>query len=147
MSNTFQAWRGHRSLTASDWWLLAGAAAAQTAVWAALRVMTLSTLRSAATCLRRPLKFMLRGGDERVIWAVEATGRRLSGLSTCLVRAVVVETRCGSGERPVRLEIGVRRTPAGALQSHAWVRDGHRVIVGGPVEHDFVPIVAWDSAA
>ena len=39
----------------------------------------------------------------------------------------------------MRLEIGVRRTPAGALQSHAWVRDGHRVIVGGPVEHRLRP--------
>ena len=134
-------------LTGDDWLLLVAAAAAQLAASCALRAVPLSVLRPGLARLRPLARAMLKGSDERVIWAIEATGRRLRGVSTCLVRAVVVEMRFASRERAVRLEIGVRRAPGAALESHAWVCDRDRILIGGPVARDFVRIAAWENAA
>ena len=136
-----------RRLTGDDWLLLAAAATAQLVTSCALSAVPLSVLRPRLARLRPLARAMLKGSDERVIWAIEATGRRLRGVSTCLVRAVVVEMRLASRERAVRLEIGVRRAPGAALESHAWVCDRERILIGGPVAPDFVRIVAWDNAA
>lgn len=136
-----------RRLTGDDWLLLAAAATAQMAAYCALSAVPLSVLRPGVARLRPLARAMLKGSDERVIWAIEATGRRLGGVSTCLVRAVVVEMRVASRERTVRLEIGVRRASGAALESHAWVCDRDRVLIGGPVAPDFVRIVAWENAA
>lgn len=130
---------------APDLRLLAGATLLQLLIALALRVMSLSAVRAVAPRLRPLAAFLLNGTDDRVIWAVEATGRRLAGLSTCLVRAIVVDLRLGSPERPLRLTIGVYRTTPGGLTSHAWLSDRHHVLVGGPVSEDFVTLVAWDS--
>ena len=135
-----------RRLTGADWLLLAAAATAQVAAYCALRAVPLSVVRPSLARLRPLARAMLKGSDERVIWAIEATGRRLRGVSTCLVRAVIVEMRFTSRERAVRLEIGVRRAAGAALESHAWVCDRERVLIGGPVARDFVRIVAWENA-
>jgi hypothetical protein len=135
---------GSRSL--SDWTLLGGATLTQLAAAGALRVMSLPALRAQARRLRPIAQMLLRGSDDRIIWAVEATGRRLAPFSTCLVRALVIETRLSSRERPASLVIGVKRGPSGSLQSHAWVlRDGCP-IVGGPLDEGFVRVATWESA-
>jgi len=90
---------------------------------------------------------LLRGSDERVIWAVEATGRRLGPISTCLVRALVIEMRLSSKERPLSLAIGVKRSSTGRLHSHAWVLSGGQSLVGGPLDGDFVRMATWESPA
>ena len=138
---------GTRGLTGGDWRLLVAAAAAQMAASCALSVVPLSVLRPTLARLRPLVRAMLTGSDDRVIWAIEAAGRRLRGVSTCLVRAVIVEMRFASADRAVRLEIGVRRGAGAALESHAWVCDRDRVLIGGPVGADFVRIVAWENAA
>jgi len=134
-------------LTAGDWLLLAGAAAAQIAAYCALNAVPLSRLGPAAARLRPLARVLLNGSDERVIWAIEATGRRLRGASTCLVRALVAQIRFAASDRAVRLEIGIRRVCGGAIESHAWVSDGDRVIIGGPVAPDFVRLAVWERAA
>ena len=136
-----------RRLTGDDWLLLAAAATAQMAAYCALSAVPLSVLRPSLARLRPLARAMLKGSDERVIWAIEATGRRLRGVSTCLVRALVVEMRLASRERAVRLEIGVRRAPGAVLESHAWVCDRDRILTGGPVARDFVRIAAWEHPA
>ena len=94
----------------------------------------------------RPLaNFLLKGSEERVIWAIEASGRRLAGVSTCLVRAIVVEMRLSTPERPLRLTIGVKRALVGDLQAHAWVDDRRRILIGESTAEEFVPLLAWDS--
>lgn len=132
-------------LGVSDWRLLAGATLLQMVTALALRIVSLPTLRAVTARLRPLAVFLLKGTDERVIWAVEATGRRLAGFSTCLVRAIVVDLRLGSAERPLRLTIGIRRTPPGVLKAHAWLEDRRQVLIGGPVTDEFVPLMAWDS--
>ena len=131
----------------ADWRLLAGAACAQLAARCAVGVMRLPRLRAQAALVRPVARLLLPGADDRVIWAVEATGRRMKGVSTCLVRALVLEARFASRARCLSLEVGVRRGADGALQSHAWLRDRERVLTGGPVDGDFVPMLSWESAA
>ena len=131
-------------LEASDWRLLAGATLLQLLTACALRVMSLPALRNVSARLRPLAMFLLNGSEERAIWAVEASGRRLGRFSTCLVRAIIVDLRFGSAERPLRLMIGVRRAPQGRVESHAWLEDRRRILVGGPAA-GFVTLVAWDS--
>ena len=136
--------RGRRSLR--DWVLLAGVTAAQLAAAFAVRTMALSAFRARARRLRPIARMLVRGSDERVIWAVEATGRRLAPVSTCLVRALVIEMLLSSKERPLSLAIGVKRSATGMLHSHAWVLSGGQSLVGGPLDEGFVRMVTWESA-
>jgi len=106
--------------------------------------MSLPTVRTSAARLRPLVRHLLRGPEERVIWAIEASGRRLPGLSTCLVRAVVAELALGSPQRPLRLTIGIKRSE-GDVRGHAWVARGGRVLIGGATADQYVPLVAWDS--
>ena len=134
-----------RSLRLSDVRLLVVAFVLQLVAAGALRTMPLPVLRRTIARLRRVAQVALHGTDERVIWAIEAVGRRLAGVSTCFVRALVAELALGSAQRPLRLTIGVRREPDGDLRSHAWVSDQSRILIGGTTADQFVPLVAWDS--
>ena len=128
-----------------QWWLLASVAALQVAAAAVLRVVPLSALRAATTRCRRFAQFLLRvSSREHVAWAIDATGRRLGRASSCLARAVVAEMLLGSAGGPVSLTLGVRRTPAGAFEAHAWVTSADRVLVGAPAD-GYTPIVTWTS--
>ena len=132
-------------LSVSDWRLLAGASVIQVLTAGALRTMSLPMLRTLFAHLRPLANFMLKGSEDRVIWAIEATGRRLAGMSTCLVRALIVDLRLSTPERPLRLTIGVKRAAVGDLHSHAWVDDRRRILIGGSTAEEFQPLVAWDS--
>ena len=130
----------------SDWRLLAGASLLQVLAACALRVMPLPALRQLFARLRPLAHLLLDGSDARVIWAIEATGRRLTGLSTCLVRAIVVDMRLSSPERPLRLTIGVKRSLTGdPLQAHAWLGERDRILIGGSTADEFQPMLAWES--
>jgi hypothetical protein len=132
-------------LSTSDWRLLAGASVIQVLTACVLRTMSLPALRTLFARLRPFAKLMLNGPDERVIWAIEASGRRLAGVSTCLVRAIAVDLCLSTAERPLRLTIGIRRAMAGDLQSHAWVHDRDRILIGGSTAREYLPMVGWDS--
>jgi hypothetical protein len=126
----------------ADWWLLVAVAVAQVTIAAALRAMPLYTARAGAGRFRRLAQFLIRGSDERIVWAIEATGRRLGRVSTCLIRALVAELVLDPKDGPVNLTIGVRRTASGALEAHAWLaREGH-VIIGATAD-EYVPLVDW----
>lgn len=113
----------------------------------ALCVVQLSCIRRAGRALRRLIKATLPGSDDQVIWAFEATGRRLNRVSTCLVRALASEMRLSSDVRRLHLVIGVARTTDGMVRSHAWLRDRDQVLVGGPVDATLLPLVTWESLA
>jgi transglutaminase superfamily protein len=134
---------GRHSLTAADWWLLVGVAVGQVAAAVALRTMPLCVLGRGGARLRPIVQSAVRGSEERVIWAIHATGRRLGRLSTCLTRALVADLVIEGVSRRV-LTIGVRRTAAGTLEAHAWLASGDRVLVGA-TPGDYVPLVEWDS--
>ena len=129
---------------ASDVRLLVAASLLQLLTSVAVRILPLPVLRKQIARLRRLAHVALNGTDERVVWAIEAAGRRLTGVSTCFVRAIVAELALGSTERPLCLTIGVRRASGGDLRAHAWVTHEDRVLIGGPIA-EYVPLVAWDS--
>ena len=105
--------------------------------------MPLPALRTRAGRLRRPVQFLVRGSDERIIWAIEATGRRLGRLSTCLLRALVAELLLETGNGTICLTIGIRRT-ADTLEAHAWLARDGRVLIGAPAD-EYIPMVDWTS--
>jgi hypothetical protein len=136
--------RRRRRLSPADWRLLAAVAVAQVVTAAALRAVQLAALRTGLSRFRRLARFLARGSDQRIVWAIEATGRRLGRLSTCLIRALVAELVVDSHDGPVSLTIGVRRTAAGTLEAHAWLAREDRVLLGATVD-EYVPVVTWTS--
>ena len=148
------------------WRLLAGAAALQVVVAAVVRLTPVSNLSRTARRVRGLGRAILCGAsgtedgshdEARVIWAIEATGRRLPRIiSTCLVRAIVAEILMASRDRPVQVRIGVRQAPHGSgepgrpdgergLEGHAWVERDGRALIGEPGEDLFVPLIGWES--
>jgi hypothetical protein len=131
-------------LTAADWRLLVAVAVVQIAAAAALRAASLRAVRAGARRFRRLARFCVRGSDGRIAWAIEASGRRLGRLSTCLSRALAAELVFDPSDGPVSLTIGVRRRAAGMLEAHAWLSRKERVLVGATSD-DYVPVVTWTS--
>ncbi|PYR59191.1 MAG: lasso peptide biosynthesis B2 protein [Acidobacteria bacterium] len=129
-------------LTAADWRLLVAVAVAQVVAAAALRAMPLQALRARAGRFRRLAEFLVHGSDERIVWAIEATGRRLGRLSTCLIRALVAELVLDANDGPLSLTIGVRRTAAGTLEAHAWLARRDRILIGATAD-EYFPLVNW----
>jgi Transglutaminase-like superfamily len=117
----------------------------------ALTALDRGSIRGARRVLARlrplALAFGGRPPEQRVIWALAARGRWFGGGSTCLGRALVAELLLETLECPLTVVIGVA-AGAGGVRSHAWIeRNGH-VLVGG--DHDrrqYLPLVAWGSAA
>jgi hypothetical protein len=134
---------GWWGLTFADWRLIAVVAIAQIAIAAALRAMPLSGVRARADRFHRLGQYLVRGSDERIAWAINASGR-LGRSSTCLVRALVAELVLGANDGPVILTIGVNRTPTGALEAHAWVTRQGRVVMGATSDH-YIPLATWSS--
>jgi transglutaminase superfamily protein len=128
--------------TVSEWWLLVAAAVAQMVVAAALRATSLPATRAGARRWRPAARFLIRGSEDTIVWAIEAGGRRLGRLSTCLTRALAGELLLDSNAAPVTLTIGVRRTDAGTLEAHAWLARNGRVLLGGTSD-GYVPLVNW----
>ena len=129
----------------SDWRLVSAAALAQVVTAVALRVMSLDTLIKVAGRGRPIVGWLLRGPESRVVWAIMATSRRLGSFSTCLVRALVAELALSSPQRPLQVRMGVRWS-GNVLDGHAWLVDGERVLLGGPVSDEFVVTAALGRA-
>ncbi len=127
--------------------ILAAAALLQVAIACALRATSLPRVRRAGYRLRVLIRTIVRGDDAQVVWAIEATGRRLGGVSTCLVRALAGEMRLSSNERRLNVVIAVRRADDGTLKSHAWLCESGCVVIGGPFDDTLSPFVGWESAA
>jgi Transglutaminase-like superfamily len=125
--------------------VLVTVALAQVMVGVALRIMPPATARLRIVRLRSFAQLLVvHTSPKDVVRAIEATGRRLPAISTCLARAFVAELLLGSPARPLRLTIGVKQSADGLLQSHAWVADRDSVLIGAPCD-GFVPIVEWST--
>jgi hypothetical protein len=137
---TRRAWRILSNLP-----LLVGVVVAQVVIAAALRLMPFSRLWTRLARARDLVQSFVHARESDVIWAIDATGARLRGISTCLVRALAAEVLLGSPGRPLRFAIGVRQGTNGTLEAHAWVARGDRVIVGGQIAGDYAPLLEWNS--
>lgn len=129
-----------RSLTVADWSLLARVAAMQVATTFVVRIVPLRVVRTVAARLARLMLVAALVEDAKAVWAIEATGRRIGRLSTCLVKAVVAEAMLSSSVRSIRFTIGVKRVADGSLRAHAWVASENGVLIGATSE-DYVRLV------
>lgn len=131
----------------SDLRLLAALCAAQVLLAAAVALVAVPVLRASLWRWRTIAQRTVDPRDERIGWLIEAVGRRLPGVSTCLVRALAAELFLADAAHPGRVVIGVRRSPAGELESHAWFEQGDRILVGASGAADYRPIVAFEQGA
>jgi hypothetical protein len=122
--------------------LLLAVTTAQVAVWIALRVMPLHSVRDAARRCRVIFHSIGRASDRDVIRAIEGTGRRLGRTSSCLVRAIVAESILASADSGMQLVIGVRHGAAGNVEAHAWVTRNGCEMMGSAAAYR--PLAAWD---
>jgi len=123
-----------------DWRLLAGVLLAQLVLAGAIRVARVRLLSRTIPAFRATARRLVSAPDERVAWAIEAVGRRLPRLSTCLVRALAADLFLSAPGRTGRVRIGVRRGEGGQLQSHAWFEREGRIVVGAAGAADYVEL-------
>jgi Transglutaminase-like superfamily len=67
----------------------------------------------------------------RMIWAVEAVGRRVLGENPCLAQALALRWMLRRHGEDSTLHIGVRKAQAGDLLAHAWLEQDGVVLIGG----------------
>ena len=91
-----------------------------------------SVRRLSGGLVRTPMR--VRDGERhpgKVVWAVEAAGRRLPRASTCLTRALASQVLLARRGYPALVRIGVAGGGESGLEAHAWVESGGEVLVGG----------------
>jgi hypothetical protein len=132
-------------IRAADFRLLAVIGLTQLVLGVAVRVARVAPLTVAIARQRARAQGIVGAPDERIAWAIEAVGRRLPGISTCLVRALAADLFLTRADRPGHVRIGVRRTSAGQLQSHAWFERDARILVGAAGADDYVQFTTLDG--
>jgi len=112
---------------------------------AALRMCSLRTVRRLRPTLARVTAWLPALSEPEVVWALDATARRLKREQSCLARALTVELLLGGAGEPVQVTIGVR-LGSGGFDAHAWAERGGRVVVGelagdASVRIEYTPVV------
>jgi Transglutaminase-like superfamily len=125
--------------------LLSAVLVAQVMLGAAIRVVPMSALRRLLQGLRPLASRVGPEPEERVAWAIEAVGRRLPWLSTCLVRALAADVFLTVPGALTHVRVGVRRSERGALESHAWFERNGRILVGRAGADTYVHLVTLET--
>ena len=74
----------------------------------------------------------------QIAWAVDASSRHLSAVSTCLTEALTAEAMLRRRGFPARAAIGIDRPKGGVLHAHAWTELGGTIVTGGGSHDKFV---------
>lgn len=79
---------------------------------------------------------------ERVAFAIPRAAERVPWKATCLVQALAAKRWLGRMGIDSRLKLGARKTGEQALDAHAWLEAGGRVVVGGEIADyaEFPPV-------
>jgi hypothetical protein len=88
-------------------------------------------------------------GVQRTLWALEAVGNRLFPRNPCLTQAVVAQRLLLRRGWPAELRIGVRKGETSALEAHAWVESGGKVVMGSrgfPEQYIPFPVIESSSS-
>lgn len=72
---------------------------------------------------------------ERIALAVRRAARLVPGAS-CLTRAIAAQRMLVLAGHPASLRVGVRRDGR-RLAAHAWIEDGHGIVIGGLQSGEF----------
>ena len=70
---------------------------------------------------------------ERVAFAIPRAAARVPWRATCLVQALAAKHWLGRMGVDSRLKLGARKTGEQALDAHAWLEAGGRIVVGGDI--------------
>lgn len=68
---------------------------------------------------------------ERIAWAAEVASRYLPVATTCLTKALTVQTLLLNQGYPAFIHIGVSKGESGQLEAHAWVESQGKIVIGG----------------
>jgi hypothetical protein len=121
-------------LPAAERWLLVKAALLLSAIRLGLELIPFQTLRRLLAKVAEAstgLQETDRSSADRIVWAVEAAGRRLPGAGTCLTQALAAHVLLRRQGYPTLLHIGVLRGEEGRFEAHAWLKSGDKVVIGG----------------
>jgi len=131
-------------LNAADCRLLAGVRLLEAIALIAVACAPIPSARKTLRKFLRPIMAM-RGSipESRVIWALKASARWRSGVSTCLARTLAAELLLTPG-RPLTVVIGISAPVDGRLKSHAWLERDRDILIGGSESRDqYVPLISW----
>ena len=78
------------------------------------------------------------------VWAVRAASRYVPA-ATCLTQALALHWMLARSGYASQLHLGGRKGPKGKFEAHAWVEYENRIVIGGAVANEYVPLAAWDS--
>jgi transglutaminase superfamily protein len=134
-------------LRSADQRLVVQAAGLMMAVRVGLWTLPLQTLLRTTRALGdRPQGRHERGGPpvERIIWAVSAADRVIPQ-STCLVRALAAQVLLARRGHASQLRLGVAGVGGRAFEAHAWLEQGDHVLIGGPIEGRYAPLLPLDA--
>ena len=110
-----------------------------------LRMLPFATLRRFLSLFARiPMWPARRSPPEdriqRIVWAVEAAGRRFPALGTCLTQALTAHVLLARTGCASNLRIGVTREPSGRFLAHAWLENDGVILIGGEPGDGFTPM-------
>lgn len=98
-----------------------------------------------ASAAKRACLFAARGTGQhsvdRLAWAVAVASAYIPGM-TCLTQALALQGMLARAGRWCRVEIGIVKDTA--LQAHAWVVAGDRIVLGGTDVERYCPIGTLD---
>jgi Transglutaminase-like superfamily len=83
---------------------------------------------------------------ERVVWAVELSGRLMPHASTCLTQALTAQVLLSRRGHPALVHIGTLKGKRGELQAHAWVESGGEVVIGGHELEQYTRLAILEGA-
>ena len=107
----------------------------------AVRTMSLPAARAAAARLQCLGWIVALARADRVVWAVETTGRAIPGMKNCLVQAVAAEAILTRMRHPCELRIGAAKKGPGELIAHAWLESEGKVLIGAFALDRYAPLV------
>jgi hypothetical protein len=131
------------SLPARDRLLVAEAVLAVAAVRLALalvRFQKLLILVEKASVHLRARHLDQRPPASRIVWAIDATTRRVPQVNSCLPRALAARFLLVRWGYPAELSIGVAKNKDGKLEAHAWVETLGKVVIGESQQGYFSPL-------
>ena len=78
----------------------------------------------------------------RIAWAVMVASRYIPLTATCLPQALAAHVLLARSCHVAQLRIGVARSADGAIEAHAWLESGGRILVGALEDVSrFVPLL------
>jgi hypothetical protein len=83
---------------------------------------------------------------EDVAYVVARVSRRVA-YASCLTQALATWLLLRPSEHKARLQLGVRRSPAGGLEAHAWIETDAGVLSGDVEACRYAPLARWQQPA